>query len=190
MIIKAAVPPQSRAARMAAQRLALRAELWPHVSDAEVWNRKKEVGFVTIPRTLPLIMQIQDSLTKSMPVSGAYLDLWCRVFDEGFVRLDKPHEQALASGFTTQRGPGIWSSRLDLLEKHGFIALAPGAQGRRSFALIFNPYQVIQRKRSEIIPSFYNALVSQAMAIGAQGFASPSQEGSSALPSQRIASST
>lgn len=72
-----------------------------------------------------------------------YLDLWSRAFDEGYVKLDKPHEMALASGFTTARGPSIWATRLDLLHDLGFIALAPGAQGKRAFALIFNPYFVI-----------------------------------------------
>lgn len=169
MAIQVPTTPLSRTAKMTAQRLALRSQLWPTVTESQVWNRKKEAGFVTIPRTLPLIMQIQDSLTKNTPVSGTYLDLWCRTFDEGFVRLDKPHEQALASGFTTARGPGIWATRLDLLEKLGFIALAPGAQGPRSFALIFNPYLVIRNKRADIDARLYNALMAQAMAIGAQG---------------------
>jgi hypothetical protein len=153
---------------MAAQRLGLRGQLWPQVTESQIWNRKKEAGFVTIPRTLPLIMQIQDALTKNTPISSTYLDLWCRVYDEGFVKLDKPHEMALASGFTTPRGPGIWATRLDLLQQHGFIVLAPGAQGSRSFALIYNPYLVIHSKREEINPRLFNALMAQAMAIGAQ----------------------
>lgn len=153
---------------MAAQRLALRQQLWPDVVESQIWNRKKETGFVVIPRTLPIILQILDSLTKNTPVSSTYLDLWCRVFDEGFVKLDRPHEQALAAGFMTQRGPSIWAMRLDLLSEHGFISLAPGAQGNRSFALIFNPYLVIQSKRSEIAPRLFNTLMAQATAIGAQ----------------------
>jgi hypothetical protein len=160
--------PTTRAGKMAAQRLALRLQLWPDISESELWNRKKETGFVVIPRTLPLIMQIQDSLTKNTPVSLTYLDLWSRVFDEGFVRLDKPAEQALAAGFGTNRGPNIWASRLDLLQKEGFIRLAPGAQGPRSFALILNPYLVIQRRRQDIDSRLYNSLMAQALAIGSQ----------------------
>jgi hypothetical protein len=167
------IQPPTRTAKMAAQRLALRLQLWPDVSESELWDRKREKGFVVIPRTLPLIMQIQDSLTKNTPVSLTYLDLWSRVFDEGFVKLDKPAEQALAAGFGTNRGPSIWASRLDLLQKEEFIRLAPGPQGPRSFALILNPYLVIQRRREDIDNRLYNTLMAQALAIGSTAGIAP-----------------
>lgn len=110
-----------------------------------------------------------DSLSVGKPVSTTYLDLFCRVFDESFVRLDKPHEMAFASGFTTGRGPHIWAERLDILKKLGFIDLAPGAQGQRGFALLYNPYLVIRRLKSEgkVEAGMFNALLSHANAIGA-----------------------
>lgn len=161
---------------MAQQRLALRKHLWPDVSENLLWNRKKEVGFVVIPRTLPLILQILDDLTKNTPVSSTYLDLWSRVFDEGFVKLDKPAEQALAAGFKTNRGPSIWASRLDLLQKEGFIRLAAGAQGARSYAIILNPYVVINARRKDIEPRLHNTLMAQALAIGSQAGIQASSE--------------
>jgi hypothetical protein len=160
--------PLTRAGKMAAQRMALRGQLWPDVTESMLWNRKKETGFVIIPRTLPLIMQIQDCLTKNTPVSSTYLDLWSRVFDECFVKLDKPVEQALASGFSTSRGPSIWASRLDLLQKEGFIRLATGPWGARSFALILNPYLVVHSRRQDIDERLFNTLMAQALAIGSQ----------------------
>lgn len=123
---------------MSAQRLALRKDLWTNIPDWQIWNRKKEAGFATVPRTLSIIIQILNDLTKNTPMGSTYLDLWLRVYDEGYVKLDKPHEMALCSGFTTDRGPSIWATRLDLLAQHGFISLAPGPQGNRSFALLFN----------------------------------------------------
>jgi hypothetical protein len=168
MPIDPQITSQTRSGRMAAQRMALRGQLWPDVSESQLWNRKKEIGFVIIPRTLPIIMQIQDNLTKNTPVSSTYLDLWSRVFDEGFVKLDKPVEQALASGFGTNRGPSIWASRLDLLQKEGFIRLAPGPWGARSFALILNPYLVIHSRRTAIDDRLFNTLMAQAIAIGSQ----------------------
>lgn len=159
---------------MAAQRLALRGQLWSDISESQLWNRKKETGFVIIPRTLPIILQILDALTKNTPVSSTYLDLWSRVFDESFVKLDKPVEQALASGFSTTRGPSIWASRLDLLQKEGFIRLASGPWGSRSFALILNPYLVIHRRRKDIDDRLFNTLMAQALAIGSQAGITPS----------------
>lgn len=157
----------TRSQRLVAGRLALRTQLWPEVSETDLWNRKRDTGFATIPRTLPIIMLIADTFAKGTPISSTYLDLWSRAYDEGFVRLDKPHEMALAAGFTTARGPQIWATRLDLLQQHQFIKLAPGAQGPRSFALILHPHLVMKSKRSEIEPRLYNTLLAQAAAIGA-----------------------
>ena len=169
---------------MAATQLALRTTLWPGVSDSELWSRKTAKGFATVPRTLPMIMNIADSFTKNTPVSSVYLDLWCRMRDEGFVKLDKPAEMAMAAGFMTARGPGIWASRLDLLETHGFISLAPGAHGPRSFALLFNPYRVILAKREQIDKRLFNALLDQALAIGVEDLTGPSAEAAGPTLSQ------
>lgn len=167
VIVRPTGKSPSRGAKLAEQRRALREQLFPGVTDDLLWDRKREVGFATIPRTLPLIMQIMDSLTKNNPVSSTYLDLWARAFDEGFVRLDKPAEMAVCSGFLTARGPGIWASRLDLLARLKFISLAPGPQGERAYALIFNPYIVVQAKREEIDRRLFNSFLAQALAIGA-----------------------
>jgi hypothetical protein len=56
-----------------------------------------------VPRTLPLILQIMDRLNVGKPVSSTYLDLFCRCYDESFVRLDKVHEMAFSAGFITKR---------------------------------------------------------------------------------------
>jgi hypothetical protein len=161
------VAPSTRNAQMAMARLGQRQQLWPKIPSSLLWDRRRDKGFATIPRTLPLMMVIADELTSGTPVSSTYLELWSRAFDEGFVKLDKPDEMALASGFRTQRRRHIWSQRLDLLKDLGFIALAPGAQGDRSFALLFNPYFVVKALRPRISAALYNALVGQANAIGA-----------------------
>lgn len=159
----------SRSQKLSQGRLSLREELWPKINPEQVWSRKRATGFATIPRPLPVILVIMDSLSVGKPISTTYLDLWCRAFDESFVRLDKPHEMAFASGFTTSRGPHVWAERLDILKKYGFIELAPGAQGSRGFALIYNPYLIIKRLKSEglVNDGMYNALLSAANAVGA-----------------------
>ena len=45
-----------------------------------------------------------DRLNVGKPVSSTYLDLFCRCYDESFVRLDKVHEMAFSAGFITKRG--------------------------------------------------------------------------------------
>jgi hypothetical protein len=53
-----------------------------------LWSRKSAKGFGTVPRTLPLIMQITDRLNVGKPVSSVYglaqhalLELWKRRHD-------------------------------------------------------------------------------------------------------------
>ena len=153
---------------MSAQKEALRNQLWPDVPEAVLWHRKRNQGFATIPRTLPLIMRVMDSLTTGKPVSQVYLELWSRLSDEAFVRLDKPQDMAFASGFTGPRSVQMWAERIDKLAELGFVLLAPGPNGNRSFALVLNPYLVIKDiLRSQIGPSYYNTLLSRAHEIGA-----------------------
>ena len=44
---------------------ALRDSVWPDLDEQMLWNRKAVSGFTTIPRTMPLVMNIIDALTKS-----------------------------------------------------------------------------------------------------------------------------
>src|SRR2546426_9375277 len=102
---------QARAARIKERTLAIRNELWPNVHENHLWNRKKEFGWITIPRTLPLIGRILDQLSNGKPLSETYFSLWCRVFDEGVVEISKPRECAFEVGFTGERQESTWISR-------------------------------------------------------------------------------
>src|SRR4051794_4680102 len=88
----------------------LRQRLWPNITDSYIWRRQHHHGFTTIPRTIPLILSIMDDLAGT-PVSMAYLELWGRAFDEGFVTLSKPREIAFHAGFDGQRGERTWRAK-------------------------------------------------------------------------------
>src|SRR5436190_504002 len=74
----------------------------------------------------------------------------------------------------------------NLMEKHGFVSSAPSAQGSHSFALIFKHCLVIQNMPAEIDARLYCALMTQAMAIGAQA-ESPAQPADSLVSPPQIA---
>lgn len=125
---------------------------------------------------MPLIISIIDDLAGS-PVGMAYLELWGRVFDEGFVTLSKPREIAFHAGFDGQRGERTWRAKMKLLAELGFIEIQSGPSGAMSYALILNPYLVIRRlhdqKRPGLREDKYNALVERAGEIGAEDFDLP-----------------
>lgn len=152
------------------RQLEVRKKLWPHVSDEMTWNRKARTGFVTMPRTMPLIMRIMDHMAgKGSPVSLVYLDLWCRTFDEAFLQITKTEEMATYAGFSGQRALRTWKERFAKLNELGFIDVQHGLSKDVQFALILNPYHVIAKAYTvgKVPLEMWNALMVRAAEIGA-----------------------
>lgn len=160
-----------RSERVHERQLALRAQLWPDLDDRALWHRKRNDGFTTIPRSMGLILTIMDEMTKGKPVSSTYIELWCRTFDEMVVQLSKARELATHSGFSGQRAERTWRDRMRILEKLGFILIAGGPSGAMSYALLLNPYHVIEthrrNKSAALRQDAYFALAARALEVGA-----------------------
>ncbi|HXW26927.1 MAG TPA: hypothetical protein VEK73_19450 [Xanthobacteraceae bacterium] len=156
--------------KIAKRQLELRSRLWPTIDEGWLWSRHTHDGFTTIPKCMPLILSIMDDLANGQPVSSTYLEIWCRTFDENFATLSKPREIAFHSGFSGQRAERTWRSRLKILADLGFVSLQEGPSGPASYALILNPYKVIQfhheSKASGLRQDKYNALMERALEIG------------------------
>src|SRR5271163_4779194 len=57
------------------KQLAHRELTWPGC-EPQLWHRKGHKGYATIPKTMPLVVQIMDNLSgKGKPVSPTYLSL-------------------------------------------------------------------------------------------------------------------
>jgi hypothetical protein len=167
-------PPRKKIAK---RQLELRERLWPGTSQEWLWTRQTHDGFTTLPKAMPLMMSIMDDLAKGQPVSSTYLELWCRTFDENFVTLSKPREIAFHSGFDGQRAERTWRGRLNILADLHFIGLKEGPSGPASYALIYNPYKVIQYHHEQKNPGLredkYNALMERALEIGDESLSPP-----------------
>lgn len=153
---------------------ALRSTLWPDLKKDDLWNRKVDDGFTSIPRTMPIIMAIIDDLTKGKPASAAYFELWCRAYDEMYVSLGLASTMATHCGYTGQRAVRMWSERIESLAALGFIRVREGASGKLSHAVILNPHLVIkklaEKKTIGIMPDKYVALVERATEVGSEDF--------------------
>lgn len=134
----------ARSLKIKKNQLKLRATVWPGLDATRLWDRLQKKGFITVPRGLPLIGQILDALTKGKPASSTYLELWYRVFDEGFVVLNKKEEQAFQAGFRGERAVTVWKERMRALAKLGFIDVQPANGVDLGYALLWNPYLVIK----------------------------------------------
>lgn len=153
--------------------LELRAKLWPEIDfDKQLWYRSTNDGFITMPRTMPLIVSIIDDLSKGGPAGSTYMELWCRTYDEMYVSLSKAREIAFHSGFTGQRAERTWGEKIRKLDELGFISVKPGQSGPLSHALVLNPYVNIKRLHDAgdvgVAEDKWNALVERAIEIGAE----------------------
>ena len=161
---------KKRLKKIVRQKLALRGSLWPKLDESHLWKWEDSVGWLNIPRPLPLLMQIMDNLSKGKPVSATYFDLWCRTYDDSFVVANKPREMAFFSGFTGERAERTWASRMRILKELGFIDIAEGPNGLISYVLIYDPYQVVRGhfEKGGIDGRTYNTLKARMIEIGAE----------------------
>lgn len=150
--------------------VALRAKLFPELKPTDLWSRHKSKGFTTIPRTLPIILNVIDDLTSGKPASKTYLALWGRSHDEMLVPLTNVEDLAFHSGFSGQRAVRTWRERMQSLVDWGFIRVVSGARGAFSNAVIMNPHFVIRRLHAqntpEITQAAYLSLVERANEVG------------------------
>lgn len=153
-----------------ARQLEARAKIWPEITNHMLWDRTERDGFSTVPRAMPLMMNIMDDLAgKGFPVGQTYIELWCRLYDELFLTLNRPEEMAFYAGFTGQRAVRTWKDRVKRLAQLGFIGLKSGPLGDMSYAVFFNPYHIIKRAylRKLVAEDKFRALVIRANEIGA-----------------------
>ncbi|MCL4702591.1 MAG: hypothetical protein DCC70_12080 [Burkholderiales bacterium] len=170
---------QARARRNGAteSNLKMRAHLWPDLDEKRLWLRtdKTRKGFTTMPRTMALIVNLIDDISKqvtngkAVPAGRTYLVLWCRVFDEGFVRIDNEAVAALEAGYGGERNVTTWRQHLAVLRDLGFIDCKDGPAGPYQYLLLFNPYQVIKALNAKgmIQQGTYTALFQRAIDVRA-----------------------
>jgi len=155
------------------KRQEVRKAVWPALAERDLWLRSTSKGYTTIPRTLPLIVEIINCMTKGAPAGGVYFELWCRAFDEMFVDMDDAEGMAFAAGFSGQRAVTTWRGRIQALEKLNFIDVQK--RGGHSYALILNPYHILYAhhlmKTPGLTEDHFASLKIRATEIGARDLA-------------------
>jgi len=157
----------SRKKSMTERALTRRSEYWPKVRDEDLWHRKRNDGYATIPRTLPILMNVIDYMTSGKPAGPTYLALWCRNPDESVVTIDSQEVLAEESGFTGERKVTTWRARMRSLADLGFIDPRRGASGEFHYVLIPNPHLVVRRLRGRFPEAMWAMLFERGSEIGA-----------------------
>ncbi len=169
---------KKRQSKIARQKQRMRDTLWPELDETNLWSRSRSDGWLSLPRPMPLIMKVMDSLSKGKPVSATYLDLWCRTYDDSFVIVNKEREMAYFSGFAGERAVRTWTMRMRTLDELGFIDIKSGPNGPISYVLIFNPYFVVRQLHEDglVDESFFNSLKLRMIDVGAHDLIEPPDE--------------
>lgn len=142
---------------------------FPQVPEDWLWHRTRNDGFITLPRTMPLVMEAVDALSNGHAAGQTLLTLWCRAPDHALVTIESPAVFATEAGFSGQRAVDSWRRRMRRLAELGLIMTKPGAAGDFHYVLLLNPHWAIERLRSQVPLSIYNRFVERAMEVGAFG---------------------
>ena len=168
---------QVRLSKTAKATLQMRQALWPDIGVEKLWLRvdKSRKGFTTIPRGMPLFMEMINAASKrvtsgkSVPAGQSYLVLWCRVYDEGVVKIENDNAAAFEAGYTGERSVSTWREHLRVLKELGFIDYRPGMAGPCQYVLLLNPYHAALqlRARKWVDDVMHTALLQRMSEIGA-----------------------
>lgn len=158
--------------KMEEKRQEIIAELWPELDPKSVWHRKKSDGWTTVPRCMPLILDMLNQLSNGNPLFTTYLALWCRSHDEMLVEIKDEKVLAFESGFKGERAVATWKSKMKALMELGFIDARGGRSGDYSYVIIFNPFQIVKKHYKSgsgpINQKSYIALMERAQEVGAK----------------------
>ena len=161
----AASKPISAAKR---RRTRLRKELWPDVTDDMIWSRETFKGFTSIPRTMPIIMTIIDTLSKTSS-GNVYFGIWCKAFDDFVVEVRDEYDMAFSCGYTGARAVRSWRERISVLESNGFVKSSKSPVGSYRYILVLDPHKAVNRLfgHSAISKEYFDIFRQTLISIGA-----------------------
>lgn len=144
---------------------------FPDVSEAWKWTRKTHDGFSTIPRTLPIAMQVIDADSKGQPAGHVLFCLWARMPDHPVITIENPSTFAAEAGFLGERAVDTWRRRMKKLRELQFIITKPGASGEFHYVMLTNPNVAVEwmRGNGKVQDGLYGRFIERLPEIGAYG---------------------
>lgn len=144
---------------------------FPNVPQAWIWHRKTNDGYITIPRTMPIIMQAIDAQSKGQPAGHTLFCLWSRSPDHAVLTIENPATFAGEAGFIGERSVDTWRRRMKRLRELWFIQTKPGPSGEFHYVLLLNPNASMEWMRTAglVQDGLYGRFIDRLIAVGAFG---------------------
>lgn len=118
--------------------------LFPNLAPEWIWHRSKNDGYCTLPRTLPIAMQVIDNQSKGSPAGHTLFCLWARSPDHPLVTIENPATFAAEAGFTGERAVHTWRKKMKKLTELNFILPRKGPSGEYHHVLLINPNMAVE----------------------------------------------
>jgi hypothetical protein len=165
---KQAAAKRLNMAERAQQQLALH---FPTMPAEWLWQRKKNDGFTTLPRTLPLVMQAVDAQSKGQPAGHTLFCLWARSPDHPLVTIENPATFASEAGFEGERAVDTWRRRMKKLQALQLIAPKKGPSGDFHYVLLLNPNAAVEWMRTHqfVQDGLYGRFLDRITEVGGYG---------------------
>lgn len=144
---------------------------FPGVDARYMWHRKANDGFSTIPRTLPIVMQAIDAVSKGKPPGHVLFCLWARSPDNPLIMIENPATFAAEAGFGGERAVDTWRKRMKRLRELSMIMTKPGASGEFHYVLLMNPNTGVEWMRAGglVQEGLYGRFIDRMAEVGAIG---------------------
>jgi hypothetical protein len=144
---------------------------FPKVPRLLIWHRKTNDGFITLPRTLPIVMQAVDVQSKGQPAGHTLFCLWARSPDHPVVTIENPATFASEAGFVGERAVDTWRRRMKRLRELGLIQTKLGPSGDFHYVLLVNPNAAMEEMRTSglVQDGLYARFIDRLIEVGAFG---------------------
>jgi len=144
---------------------------FPNWPEPLLWHRKTNDGYITIPRTLPIVMQAIDMQSKGTPAGHTLFCLWARSPDHPFITIENATTFAAEAGFIGERAVDTWRKRMKRLRELSMISTKPGSTGEFHYVLLINPNVGMEwmRSHSLVQDGLYSRFLDRISEVGAYG---------------------
>lgn len=133
-----------------------------------LWRRKTNDGFTTLPRTMPVVMQVIDTQSKGQPAGHVLFCLWARSPDNPLVTIENPATFAAEAGFDGERAVDTWRRRMKTLQALNFISAKKGPSGDFHYVLLLNPNVAVELlwQKQLVQPGLYGRFLDRLVEVG------------------------
>lgn len=135
--------------------------LFPNFPVEWLWSRNLRSDACSIPRILPVAMQVIDLHSKGQPAGLTLFGLWTHASSDSLTAIESPRSFAGDAGFHGEQAASSWQRRMKILKDLQFIFPRRGPSGDYHHVLLINPSVAVElmRIRGQVSDALYEFFI-------------------------------